>query len=115
MHADLRCWHGVELIVNGRSWTGKVEDRIHLDVQRHSYIVPQRFEHGVGQEMGNVGPATSEIVVNAKNFSAGFQQSFTQERPQESGTARDEHALSVIEAVILHGRTMLLQFPGFTR
>jgi len=98
MHAGLGGLHRIALI--GRA--GQVEDRIDLDVEWKRHVVPDRLEHRVGQQMGNVLAAAGEVVVRTHHFRARGEQPFTQVRADEACAAGDEDAAVFVVSVKRH-------------
>jgi hypothetical protein len=67
-----------------------------LEEQRLTYIVPQKLEAAVIEEMSDVLAAAREKVIQADNFVTLQHQPLTQMRPDETGTPghQDFHCTS---------------------
>jgi hypothetical protein len=102
MHAGLGGLHRIALIVDRRGRAGQVEDRIDLDVEWKRHVVPDRLEHRVGQQMGNVLAAAGEVVVRTHHFRARGEQPFTQVGSDEACAAGDEDAAVFVFSVKRH-------------
>src|SRR5262245_49433637 len=64
MHADLRRLHRVELIVDGRSRTGEIENLIDLNIERETNVVASQLEQRVRQQMMYVVPSPGVEVID---------------------------------------------------
>jgi hypothetical protein len=90
VHARLRGLHGVVLVVDRRSRAGEIVDFVDLDIERKGNVVADRLEVGMTQQVGNVAPGPSEIVVNAYHFVAGGDEPITQMAAKKAGAAGHE-------------------------
>src|SRR5262245_42149076 len=90
VHADLRGLHRIKLVVNGRSWAGKIENFIDFDVERETNVVAHQLEARIRQQMMDVASRPRVEIIDAQNFIAAFQQAIAKVRTNKSGTAGDE-------------------------
>ena len=65
-NADFRRGDRIELIMDRRCRTSKIENRVDLDEQRHRNIMSHRFEHRVIQKVRDIGAPPGEVIVNTR-------------------------------------------------
>ena len=65
VYAGLGGLHRVELVVDGRSRAGQIEDFVGLDVKRESDVVAHQLEHRLGEQMGDVVLGAGVEIVDA--------------------------------------------------
>ena len=63
VHAGLCRLHRIELIMNRRSWTGEIVDLVDFDIERVSYVMSQKLEVLVINEVGDISTSPGEKVV----------------------------------------------------
>ena len=99
MHAGLDRLDRIELIVDRRGWTGKIEDLVHFDIKRKGDVVAHHLEMRVIEEMGDIFSGTGEIVIDAQDLVTVGKQPFAQERSEEPGASRYQHPLASVHPV----------------
>src|SRR5262249_61891505 len=90
VHADFRSLHRIKLVVNGRSWAGKIENFIDFDVEREANVMAHQLESRIRQQMMHVASGPGVEIIDAQNFVAAFQQAIAKVRSDKSGSAGDE-------------------------
>jgi hypothetical protein len=93
----------VELVVDRSRWTGEVIDFVHLYIERKGNVVPDHFEMRVGNKVTNIVASPGKEIVHAQHVMARGDKPVTEVRPEESGPARDQYALSETVASYLQG------------
>jgi len=54
VYADIRGLDGIELVANGRSWGGKIENFIYLNIERETDVVAHQLKAGIRPQMMHV-------------------------------------------------------------
>jgi hypothetical protein len=80
------------LVVNGRSRTGEVIDLIDLDIERKGYVVPNKLEPMLVEQMINVVLRASEEIVDAYDVPTIGKHSLTQMRTEKAGSPGNQYA-----------------------
>jgi hypothetical protein len=96
---------GIVLVVNWRGGAGQVIDLVDLQQQRLADVVPQKLEAAVIEQMSDVISTPREKVIEADDFVALQNQTFTEMRADEPRTARHEH-LHCITVVLYYTRRL---------
>jgi hypothetical protein len=96
MHAGLDRLDRIELIVDRRGWTGKIEDLVHFDIKRKGDVVAHHLEMRVIEEMGDIFSGTGEIVIDAQDLVTVGKQPFAQERSEESRPAGNQNPFASV-------------------
>ncbi len=73
--------------MNRRGRAREIVDLVHFDIEREGDIVAKHFEVLVREQMLNIGPGASEIIVDADNVCPACQQALAKMRTQEAGAA----------------------------
>jgi hypothetical protein len=76
-HAGLDGFDRIVLVVDRRSWAGKVKNAIDFEQNRLNSVVPDKLEAGITYEMRDVGALAAEEIIEADNLVALTQQPFT--------------------------------------
>ena len=92
MDAGLGGLHWINLIMNGRSWTGEVENPIDLNIERKRNVVPNQFEARLREKMGDIRLLARKEIVNAKNVVSLVEQAFAKMRAQEACTTGSKNS-----------------------
>jgi hypothetical protein len=92
MHAGFGGLHWIALVMDGRGRARQVVNAIDLHVKRKGNVMALQFEIGMLQQVDDVAPGAGVEIVNTQHIMPLFQQSLTQVRPEESGTAGNQYA-----------------------
>lgn len=95
--ADDRCLRRLDrvvLIMDRRSWTGKVVDFVYFHIKRKAYVMTHELKARVPVQMIDVLLGSREQVVYAKNFVSDVQKVVNEVRSQEPRSSGDENPLS---------------------
>ena len=80
------------LIVDRRGRAGQIVDLVDLDIERKRHVVADQLEAMVIERCVDIAPRAGEIVVDADDAGALFQQPLAQVRAEKSGAAGYQHA-----------------------
>ena len=89
VHAGLGRLHRIMLIMDRGGRTSQVVDLIGLKIERKRYIVPDNFKTMMIEHALDVTTGPGEIIVDADDISAPFEQALAQMRAEKSGSASD--------------------------
>ena len=78
--------------------------------QFNSAFVPDRLEHRVRQQVGDVPAAAGEVVVRTNHFRARREQPFREVGSNEARTARDEYPAVFVVSVERHRFSHFFRF-----
>jgi hypothetical protein len=79
--------------VHRRRWTGQIENFIHLDLQRHSYIMPHQLKVRVAGQVLDVFMPSCEKIIDAQHAATGGQQPLAEMGAYKTGAAGDQGCL----------------------
>jgi hypothetical protein len=75
--------------MNRRSRTGEIINLVYFDEERKGYIVPQKIELWIIQQVNNIAAGAGAEIIDAENFVALLDQSSTKMRSEETRAACD--------------------------
>ena len=93
MHTRFGGLHGVALVMDRRGRAREIVDLVHFDIKREGYIVTDDFEVLLHQQVLDIGPGASKIVVDANNVCSTYQQALAEMRTQEPRATCHQYAL----------------------
>ena len=89
-HAGFDGFHGIILIMNGRSRTREIVNLVNFEKNRFGYIVPNQFKKMIVHQMQNIFLSAREKIVETNNFVAFIQKSFAKMRTDKACAAGDD-------------------------
>ncbi len=76
-----------------RSRTGEIINLVYFDEEWKGYIVPQKIELWIIQQVNNIATGAGTEIIDAENFVALLDQPSTKMRSEETRAACDQDTL----------------------
>src|SRR6266508_4554947 len=76
--------------MNGRSWAGKIENFIDLNIEREADVVAHQLKAGIRPQMMHVASGAGVEIIDAQDIVAAFQQPIAKVRSNKSSSAGNE-------------------------